>query len=232
MQNTRFYPTLNGECHLGHLLIALLNYHQAKNAGGVFIVRSELRVSYLNQNVTMGQMDMWYDSFKKAFDRVGIEAEYMPLLHDGQWVDEKLKEHEALHRNDTKNDLYPEGPAISAVPVHPYSPTWCLERVLLDNRYAVGRVIRGMDLISENSLYIHFCKILGLPVPKMCYSPMVSLKEGDKTAIISKTNGNGKVSGLVDKSKFQLLDLMQQCLVDVSKGFTLQNVKSSAVVSI
>jgi glutamyl/glutaminyl-tRNA synthetase len=223
--NTRFYPTLNGECHWGHLLVALLNYHQAKANGGIFIVRSELRISYLSHDVTMGQMQKWQDSFKRVFDLVGIEAEYMPLLHDAQWIEENLAQHKELHLSDIKNDLYPEYPQGFT---HPYSPMWCLERVLLDNRYAIGSVIRGMDLLSENSLYVHFCKQLNLPVPKMGYCPLVHIKQDDKVTVVSKSNKNGV---LKDVHKYQVLAMMEKCLIDPSNGFVLSNIKKNPIIN-
>jgi hypothetical protein len=231
MNNTRFYPTLNGECHLGHLVIALMNHHQAKQLGGVFIMRAELRIQYLHHLATMGQIEQWYDSFKRAFDLIGIEAEYMPLCHDGQWIDSKLQEHLQLHNNDVANNLYPIRCENS--PAHPYSPSWCLERVLLDNRYAIGNVIRGIDVISEHSLYIHFCKQLQLPVPKLIYSNLITLKQDNTTKVISKTNANGKISSFKDMSKHQLLDLLTtSCLKDVTKGWVIENIKSNPTISL
>jgi hypothetical protein len=99
MNNTRFYPTLNGGCHLGHLFLALLNYRKAQELGGTFIVRSEFRLSYLPDGVTMGQVETWYNSYIEAFKFVGIEAEFMALLHDCAWVEVELKKHELLHGN-------------------------------------------------------------------------------------------------------------------------------------
>ncbi|MDR2115377.1 MAG: hypothetical protein LBP87_03240 [Planctomycetaceae bacterium] len=233
MNNTRFYPTLNGDCHLGHLLLALINYNKAKELGGTFIVRSEFRLSYLPNGVTMGQVEGWYNSYINAFKFVGIEAEFMALLHDCSWVEGKLKEHESLHGNDTANNFYPQTNGSQFF--HPYSPTWCLERVLLDNRYAVGHVIRGIDLMSEFSLYTHFCKQLNLPTPVHQYVRHISIKEGNETKLISKTNKNAVVSDLIAKgiSSHQLIDFLTVNCLKVSKdGFKLPNVKENIILDV
>jgi|GEM_PF-4578814 len=235
MKNTRFYPTLNGECHLGHLFIALVNYHHAKNNNGAFIVRFEIEPWYLVEyHATECLMAMWRDSFKKTFDLVGIEAEYMPLLHDAQWVDEKLKEHVSLHDDYESThgfehilSLIPQCPSITA---HAYYPTHCLMRVLLDNHYGVGEVIRGMDMLSENSLYIHYCKQLNLPVPQMSYCPLMQLKEGTNVRTVSKKHNNGKLSKLGDLSKDNLMQLLSSCLEDPAKGFVISNIKENPVL--
>jgi glutamyl/glutaminyl-tRNA synthetase len=233
MNNTRFYPTLNGGCHLGHLFLALLNYHKAKELGGTFIVRSEFRLSYLPNGVTTGQVESWYNSYIGAFKFIGIEAEFMSLLHDCSWVETELKKHESLHGYDTKNDFYAQ--VNSSQFFHPYSPTWCLERVLLDNRYAVGHLIRGIDLMSEFSLYTHFCKQLKFQTPIHQYANHLSIKEGNEIKPISKTNKNAVVADLINKgvSSHQLLDMFaNQCLKVSKDGFKLQNVKEKIVLEL
>jgi hypothetical protein len=233
MNNTRFYPTLNGNCHLGHLLLALVNYNKAKELGGTFIVRSEFRLSYLAKDVTMGQVESWYNSYIDAFKFVGIEAEFMTLLHDCGWLDGELKKHEALHGSDVANDFYSQ--TNSSQFFHPYSPTWCFERVLLDNRYAVGHVIRGIDLISEFALYTHLCKQLKFPPPVHQYITHIYIKEGNEIKPISKTNKNAVVSDLIAKnvSSHRLMDfLTTNCLKIPKDGFKLQNVKENIVLDI
>jgi hypothetical protein len=233
MNNTRFYPTLNGDCHLGHLLLALLNYHKAKELGGIMIVRAEFRLSYLPKDVTTGQIESWYQSYINAFKFVGIEAEFMELLHDCSWIENKLKEHEALHGNDIANDFYSQ--TNGAQFYHPYSPTWCLERVLLDNRYAVGHVIRGIDLVSEFGLYTHFCKQLKFQPPIHQYVQHIKTKEGTAVKPVSKTNKNAIVADLIAKgiSSHQLLDFFSaQCLKTPKDGFVLQNIKENIVLDL
>jgi glutamyl/glutaminyl-tRNA synthetase len=233
MNNTRFYPTLNGGCHLGHLLLALINWNKARELGGTFIVRSEFRLSYLPNNVTMRQVESWYNSYIEAFKFVGIEAEFMPLLHDCTWLDTELKKHEALHLNNTANDFYSQ--TNSSQFFHPYSPTWCFERVLLDNRYAVGHVIRGIDLVSEFGLYTHFCKQLKFQSPIHQYINHIKVKEGNETKPISKTNKNAVVSDLIAQeiSSHRLLDFLTNgCLKVPKDGFTLQNIKEQIVLDL
>jgi hypothetical protein len=231
MNNTRFYPTLNGGCHIGHLLLALLNYHKAKELGGIFIVRSEFRLSYLPCGVTVGQVEGWYNSYIDAFKFVGIDAEFMALLHDCHWVEEELRKQEPLHGNDTANNFYPQ--TNSSQFFHPYSPAWCLERVLLDNRYAVGHVIRGIDLMSEFALYTHFCRQLKFQPPVHQYVAHLHVKEGNDVKLASKTNKNGVVADLITKgvSSHQLLDWMREgCLKAPKDGFMLNNVKENIVL--
>jgi hypothetical protein len=233
MNNTRFYPTLNGGCHLGHLLLALLNFHKAKELGGTFIVRSEFRLSYLPNGVTMGQVEGWYNSYIDAFKFIGIEAEFMTLLHDCQWLDGELKKQELLHGNDTANDFYAQTNGSQFY--HPYSPTWCLERVLLDNRYAVGHVIRGIDLMSEFGLYTYFCKQLKFQPPAHQYMNHIRIKEGDEEKWISKTNKNAVVADLITNgvSSQKLLDFLKiNCLKVPKDGFKLQNIKENIVLDL
>jgi hypothetical protein len=211
----------------------LLNYHKAKELGGTFIVRSEFRLSYLPNGVTMGQVESWYNSYIDAFKFVGIEAEFMALLHDCTWVEGELKKHETLHGNNTANDFYSQ--TNSSQFFHPYSPTWCFERVLLDNRYAVGHVIRGIDLISEFGLYTHFCKQLKFTLPAHQYVNHIQIKEGNEIKVVSKTNKNAVVADLIAKgiSSHQLLDfLMNQCFKIPKDGFTLKNVKENIVLDL
>jgi glutamyl/glutaminyl-tRNA synthetase len=158
----------------------------------------------------------------------------MDLLHDCLWLEGKINETEiaAIHGSDTKNDFYP---AINHGFVHPYSPTWCMERVLLDNRYSVGTVIRGIDLISEFSLYTHFCRQLKYPPPVHQYVTHLSEKAGNEIRPVSKTNKNALVCGLIIKgvSSHQLLDFLKtNCLKDPKAGWKVENVKPNPVIDL
>lgn len=229
--NCRFYPTLNGECHLGHLLIALLNWQRAKDQGGSFIVRSEVRIQYLNRLTTAGQLEQWHNSFVQAFEFAGLDGDFKPFLTDARWVEDRLREFENLHGNDVDNRLYPLSNLSHGF--HPYSPTWCMERVLLDHRYSVNEVIRGIDLISEMALYVHFCKQIKVPIPKMVFCSLVSIKTKEGIQLVSKTNGNGLISDLIGKgmSKEQLIEVMKRdCLKDPKEGFRIQNVRERIIL--
>jgi glutamyl/glutaminyl-tRNA synthetase len=232
-KNTRFYPTLNGECHLGHLYLGLLNYHRAKSLGGVMLVKSEFRLQYLPKNTDIGTLETWYKSFVEGFSFAGIEAEFMPLLHDGEWLAQQIETHKDLHGNDVNNSLYPKTNTDTSY--HPFSPTWCFERVLLDNRYAVGSVIRGLDVISEFALYQYFCKQLNYTVPEHQYIKHISIKTGDETVKVSKTCNNASLRSIISSgvSKFQLLDyLTTACLKHPEEGWTLENTKKNIVLNL
>ena len=75
---------------------------------------------------------------------------------------------------------------------YPYTPTLTAQKVLMDAQQGVTLLVRGLDLLSEYSLYAHYCRQFDVPEPEHVYTPRLLSYHGD----ITKTNGGYKIAEL------------------------------------
>jgi glutamyl/glutaminyl-tRNA synthetase len=72
MVNTRFNPTANGNLHIGHLYLILLNYNHAKKTDGKFIVRFDDDQYYWVNNLGKEKVNQFCEEIKKDLAWIGI----------------------------------------------------------------------------------------------------------------------------------------------------------------
>jgi len=108
---------------------------------------------------------------------------------------------------------------------YPYTPTLTAQKVLMDYGQGVNLLVRGLDLLSEYSLYAHYCRQFGLPEPEHVYTPRLLSYRGD----ITKTNGGYKIAelranGYTAEDVRELL--AKACLHVLPNGWTLDNLRT------
>jgi len=225
---TRFNPSVNGPLHLGHIYAALVNETFAKEHSGRFIVRFDdshpLRIQSMGKeriaNILQGQQDDldWLgvqpdESIKQS----DVIEDIRHMLH--RRIPEAMMKDEvdvAMPRllGDVRFDLYPLTPEITA------------EKVLMDYAKGVTHLVRGVDLLSEYSLYQYYCRLLDMPQPKHIYFPRLQWRYGD----MSKTLGAKTVSSLRGEgySPQHVRDLVAEaCLRYPPHGWSLDNIKGA-----
>ena len=224
--NTRFNPTANGRLHLGHLYLALLNHHAARKAGGRFIVRFDDDQPYwlkrLGPHVVTGYCSMIRDDLEWAgliADRYSYES-----------VERSANEgflHGDLASLQHAQGVSPTPEILTCDRPYPYAPYLTAVKVVQDYREDCGLLIRGEDLVTEFSLYLYFCRVLGFMVPRFQYVPKLECA-GQDLSDVSKTAGNFKIADFRERgsSPAQVVELLaESCLIDPAAGWRFENVK-------
>lgn len=218
VRNTRFNPTGNGRLHLGHAYMILINEGVAKASGGTFIVRIEDDCPFWLRECGQKQIEENVRGIKEDLAWLGVDA---PVLLQS--------EYSLLRPAPDENDntaIYPN--VMGGRVLYPYVPEKTAKKVQQDYQDGCNCLIRGDELLTEFSLYAHFCCQYGYPIPEFYYLPHLQY-QGRTLTDVSKTQGNFKLCDLreaghsPDKIK-SLLAL--SCLIDPDLGWLLDNVKS------
>lgn len=235
--NTRFNPTTNGELHIGHAYMALVNQAEAHHGNGKFFVRFEdTAVEWLLHVKQAKQLD-YAQGMIEDLEWLGIKAdEYQwqskmqEQLHDSLLLlngGELKEEHRIKFEGLTPNVHYVNY-GIAA-----YNPHLTAERVIYDALSNITYVIRGEDLITEYALYYNFCDRWGLPRPEHAYLARLTMADGaDLLPQISKTTGNNKIKSYREsgiKADELLEKLRLACLIDVAGDWVISNLKARPV---
>ena len=236
---TRLNPTVNGYLHVGHAYLALVNYWEAKNTKGKFIIRFDDEQPYWNQIAksdtkaikTQMLKDLQFlDILPDEIDSEATPAtpweKVYDLLIDNAKVDDLLPMPEAYE------SLYQVENIGSQTSLYPYNPHFTLAKVMRDYIERVNLLIRGEDLISEYSLYSYFCDVLRIPNPRHVYLPRLTLADGNEISDVSKTKGNLSIQSLIQAGLTKddiLIRLSQACLKNPDSGWFISNVKDHPV---
>ena len=236
--NTRFCPTTNGYLHIGHAYMALVNECEAKKSGG-------------QMHVLLDDIQPWWRN--QLGDKIGEYSR--AAVEDLQWLGIKIGDVVSQHDryDEIADDLeylgFLENPltgnptldydaaafAIVGEPgrhFYPYVPFLTVCKVVWDRRLGVTHVIRGDDLITEMSLYAHYCTRLGCPIPRQTFLPRLRLEQGELTDV-SKTTGNWKLHGLRDQgwtAASVRRCLADSCLIDRTGEWTANNIKPCPIL--
>lgn len=187
---TRFNPTVNGYLHLGHLYTILVNECEAVRSGGKFIMRfddTQLAWNYLNG----AKVAAWKNDMRADLEWLGIQVSSWDSQADMMGYIEGLLKN--IFKYDPQHESYfcEVGSDLAGCPHHfyPYTERLTIEKVLMDAHEGVNWLIRGMDLITEDCLYKHFCRTFHIKEPVLSYIPRLYF-DGDT---ISKTEGGFKI---------------------------------------
>lgn len=246
MINTRFQPTTNGNIHLGHLYLALLNYHTAKNTGGRFIVRFDDDQKYWKDKLGKEKNNELCEQIKEDLKWVGLVPDlYSYTSQEKEKNEESIKNIIELDYYLTDKKFIPEEHNEAGIKnierSYPYVPYLTAIKVVQDWREGINLLIRGDDLATEFSLYCYFCRCLDIPIPKHLYVPKLMQKiQGKAGAVsdlsdVSKTIGNFKIRDLREQgySVKQIIGLLEDaCLVDKLKGWDYENIKKNPLLDI
>ena len=191
MLTTRFNPACNGALHLGHVYMILANEAYAHRAGGRFLVRFDdshpLRIA-----------NMGLDRIIRIREQQRLDIEWLGVQVDGysNQLDrvEGVREWIAQNHNTTMLPGLEVRPvtamlvAQNFLNVFPMCPQLTVEKTVMDSQDGVTHLIRGIDLLSEYSLYTYFCRCFNLSEPHHMYLPRLNWESGD----MSKTSGAGR----------------------------------------
>jgi glutamyl/glutaminyl-tRNA synthetase len=226
--NTRFNPTANGPLHLGHLYLILLNQHAAKSSGGRFVVRLDDDQPYWLAHLGARSIARHCEAIQEDLEWAGVVPDhctYQSREHDANL---RFLQNRIPLTALPEDGLYPTPSIVTCSRPYPYVPSITALKVVQDFREGVNCLIRGVDLVSEFSLYCYFCDLLELPIPQFIYVPKL-LSHGEDLADVSKTTGNFKLADL-RTAGFNPADLkealMECCLIDPAKGWQWTNVKN------
>lgn len=230
--STRFNPTVNGPLHLGHLYNILINLEEAHSTGGKFIFRFDDTQWSWNYYLGKDKVQQFKSGMMADLEWLGIrpdlyvsQAEIMPkvdgLLRDVFHYQPALEPFANL-----------AGPTLAGCKHHfyPYTDRLTSEKVIMDMLDGITYLIRGVDLITEDCLYIHYCTQFNIPIPITDYLPRLDCGEGE----ISKTLGTYKLEDFrrVGYNPKQLIyNLAEDCLYDNGcSGWAFNSVRQSPKV--
>lgn len=224
--HTRINPTTNGKFHLGHIYMALVNFYEADRSGGSFTLRfdDDQRI----WGIRNGTHD---DSIKRSMEknlaRFGIVCSTKSQRAYKEEATRILTDLNGGPFNKFIDMVYadnsPEvlGDDIVYYPYHPYLTAY---KVVFDFMDQVNLLIRGIDLITESSLYQHFCESFNLPCPTQIYLPRLLDYDGLE---LSKSNGSKEVEDLLEEKGDAWIErfLKESCLRDVNGGWYVGNIQ-------
>ena len=205
-------------------MTALVNEAVARNSGGKFVVRFDdahpMRLATIGKEKT--------DLISKGQRE---DLEWLGLIPD-EWIKQSdvLAEirDDLFHigiLKDVEPTIVPDLIGGEGLVLYPYTPMLTAEKVVMDYREGVNLLIRGIDLITEYSLYQHYCERFGYPQPHHIYLPRLRWSQGDmsKTAgslTVAELRGNGYTPQQVKDM------LIKACLISPCNGWTLTNLKA------
>ena len=235
--NTRFNPTVNGDLHLGHLYLCLVNAWEAHSTGGKFSVRFD-DAKDCTYTWASGDFDMVarYRERQLADLEQFVKVDFARSELEDLWrlcqIPKILRVEQDTHR-PIHNYYYPEmaqfpGLADDRRGEHyPCVPHWTAEKDYLDMEDGINWLIRGDDLISEFSLYQYFCQLLDAPLVRHTYMPRLQPRSG-RMDTISKSQGGFTIWGALERyggpdGVMEILGVA--CLKDPDGHFSVDNIK-------
>lgn len=239
---TRFNPTTNGDLHMGHLYMILVNEAEAHRVpGGKFVVRfDDDQEAYLN-GISWTGARMTKAEIHDVINRMTSDISWMGIKVDS-WQIQSDMQHQMLELLDHLTDvthlpvpyqyasqINPELHWAGFETGYPYFPLLTAHKVLYDYLSGTNVLIRGEDLLDEFSLYRYYCDVWGMPQPRHVYLRRLQMKNGGEFIDISKTRGGGTIAeqrqaGFTPKQIIS--DLAKSCLIDPDGPWLLENVKA------
>lgn len=240
---TRFNPTVNGGLHVGHMYMALVNEAEAHANNGKFSVRFDDTQEVYKWGVSWTGARMTKEEIEKTADQMADELLWMGLQVDAFLYQSNLEEHVnkfLLHLNrgplEVKkvytSQTNPECHWMGWDVNYPYVPWLTAEKVLYDYLTGCNLLIRGDDLLGEWSLYMYFCDLWGLPVPRQVFLKRMKYSGGAEMLDISKTRGSGTIAQYRADgwTAAELKKVMARaCLIDVDGPWLIKNLKAEPV---
>lgn len=234
---TRFNPTANGPMHIGHLYSALVNRDMARTTpGGKFLLRIEDDQTVYEDKISEKTLKEYRDNIIIDFAWAGIIPDAISYNSERgkQLTLKKLIPRSLLEifpQQARRSQFFPLTPGNDILFLS-YTPEYTLNKVIFDYLDNVTYLIRGIDLISEFSLYCFYCNIMNLPIPEHYYIPRLRIDEGGDINMVSKSKGGHSLAELrelgVDPSDL-IHSLAESCLIDPSRGWLLDNLKGEVI---
>lgn len=232
--NTRFNPTANGQLHVGHLYLALLNYHAARRSGGRFVLRLDDDQDHWLVRLGRRAIDGFCEAAREDLAWAGIEPDLVSWESRERFANEVfVRRWVALQR--------PFDPVSMPVPEwagcdqpYPFVPYLTAVKVAQDHREGCDLLIRGEELATEFALYHYFCRLFDIPPPRFQYAPRLT-RAGGPLSDVSKRSGNFKIADFRAKgcSPEAVIDLLARCcLADPHGPWAFTNLKKHPALEV
>jgi hypothetical protein len=228
--------------------MAKVNETEAHLNGGKFFVRFDDDQQYWNDLRKVNAENIKKE-VKKDLEWAGLEVdEYISEKEMIKSTDLLLKKFKYKNFNSsayTLTHIYlpetPEGSslvcdkALADKSFYPFVPDLTARKVINDSLNDVRLLIRGMDLITEFSLYNYYCMLWDLIIPRQVFLPKVKMLEEDgQTSGISKTLGGFTIKsfrerGVPVKEIWHML--ADSCLINPEGSWTTYNIKINPYIN-
>jgi glutamyl/glutaminyl-tRNA synthetase len=241
--NTRFNPTTNGNLHVAHLYMCLVNEAEAHSTGGKFWVRFDDNQPELNatdsmreENPNPGYTEQIKAKMKDDLEWFGLNVDrwasqeeleprvkqFMNRLNGGPLT---VRQQWCSHENPicqwTNYDT-----------TYPYVPWFTAEKVICDYLENINVLIRGEDLLNEFSLYRYFTDLWTLYPVQQVFLARLVMATGEQLADVSKHHGNDSIQEYRQKgwtAEALREKLAEACLIDPKGPWLINNVKPRPV---
>lgn len=237
---TRFNPTSNGHLHLGHLYVALVNECQARRTRhGKFIIRIEDNQTHFIDCYGEKVIKEYAQSMIDDIEWLDIHFDHLYLQSSKEQELEDFKRKIPLifpfAQQRRRSDQFPLGPTDDEFLYYSYTPRYTFEKVVLDYLDSVTFLTRGIDLITEFSLYNYYCDVMRLPPPVHIYLPRLAVKDGQDISYLSKSGVTLTIRSLREQghTPHGIIDLVKRaCLSYPDHGWNLANLKQKPVLDL
>lgn len=229
MSTTRFNPTANGPLHAGHIYNALVCQAVADR----FVLRFDDNQDYWKARLGRVAMEQYAAGQLRDLRWMGIEPDTVTYQSEMENT-ARRKMARCPHWRATYDHV--NDPVIISEPrIEPWGTSFLVtaEKVVFDNLQGVTVTVRGLELLQENALYLHFCEIFGYPQPQMIYIPRLMAHDGSELTNISKTLGEWKIQDLRERGVSPgtiYIALRKSCLIDPDGGWRSGNLKGRPVL--
>jgi glutamyl/glutaminyl-tRNA synthetase len=241
---TRLNPTTNGDLHLGHLYMALVNATEAHNNRGKFILRLDDDQTIWIKRIGARAIEHYSENMVEdlsqfvPIDLITRQSQYteawaynIPITQITRGISMPPIPREFVYVESAGVDcLYSDFPEwISDPPInmYPAAPEYTLNHVIQDEYEGINWLIRGADLVDEFSLYAYFRQLIGLLPMRQTYLPRLVKQDGDQLSPVSKTLGGNSVRELTRIYGVEgVIEILRRsCLINPCQGFVVNNIK-------
>lgn len=228
--NVRFNPTPNGDLHIGHIYVAMVNWTLAKRTGGKFVLRFDDNQEIWSYRQTIEDNMNTCTRIIEDLMRFGIVPHKVSSQRDShQAVMATMMRLNGGPITETSYVWSDNSPEVvgNDIAYYAYNYPMTAEKVAWDFMEEINCIVRGEDLITEAALYSHICEKWRLPQPRQIYLPRMLGYDGQE---LSKTNGVPTIRKMLDSgySVGDIWDIMAEaCLIKRSGEWTLDNILTS-----
>lgn len=219
-------PTPNGEPHLGHLYNIKINETEAHRSGGKFGIIFDCQ-RYWNWHDGKDKIVCYQQAWKEDLEWAGVEVDFWTSIDDLKPQILDLLKTQFHYQPDPEPFVHDELPEVVGLDErwYPYTEELTVHKVVAHFLKGVNWVIRGWDLITEDSFYKHLVRKFKIPRVRLTYIPKLVFK-GD---VVSKTDGKFKIRDFREKGadpKTILECLSLDCLKHPLDGWTKNNIET------